>query len=206
MGFVHVPCLEQWINQEKVDFCELCGQRFPMVAQPSNVLKFFHWVSQSNWLSRTFCQQKHSTMPNDQHKNQKEDTSAASVQSAREEDGCLVPSSLPCETESSILPVVNDQPAFENSVQKGGDDGATWSQDNRAPSPPAPALVSDSEYETADDNVSHDTPSGSSNEDGSGGPMCRICHEGDQEEPLVVALQLLWHHGLRACALPRTVD
>ncbi|XP_037282295.2 uncharacterized protein LOC119175449 [Rhipicephalus microplus] len=49
MGFVHVSCLELWLNAQKVDYCELCGQRFPMEAQPCNVLRFFHWVSQSNW-------------------------------------------------------------------------------------------------------------------------------------------------------------
>ncbi|KAL1432499.1 hypothetical protein MTO96_013254 [Rhipicephalus appendiculatus] len=48
MGFVHVSCLEHWLNNQNVDFCEVCGQRFPMAAQPRRVLRFFHWVSQSD--------------------------------------------------------------------------------------------------------------------------------------------------------------
>ncbi|XP_037282294.2 E3 ubiquitin-protein ligase MARCHF8 [Rhipicephalus microplus] len=124
-------------------------------------------------------------MPNDQHVNPKEDTSMASLQSAPREEKCLVPSSLPCDTEPSMLPVANDQPASKNSSQNDRDDEVTCSQDNRTPSLPAPALVSGSENEPADDNASQDTPTDSSNEDGSNGPMCRICHEGDQEEALL---------------------
>ncbi|KAH7984082.1 hypothetical protein HPB52_016910 [Rhipicephalus sanguineus] len=52
MGYVHVSCLEHWLNNQNVDVCELCGQRFPMAVQPSSVLRFFHWVSQSNWCLR----------------------------------------------------------------------------------------------------------------------------------------------------------
>ncbi|XP_037511570.1 E3 ubiquitin-protein ligase MARCHF3 isoform X1 [Rhipicephalus sanguineus] len=121
-------------------------------------------------------------MSSEQHKNPKADTSAASLQSApREEESCLVPS--PCDSRSSMSSAVNDQPAFENSSQKGGDDVAAWSQDNRAPSLPEPELVSDSEDDPTDDNVSSDTPT--DNGAGSNGAMCRICHEGYQEEQLV---------------------
>ncbi|KAL1432498.1 hypothetical protein MTO96_013253 [Rhipicephalus appendiculatus] len=174
MGFMHASCLERWLNDRNVDICEFCGQRFPVEVERISALRFFHYLSQGNgglWPA-LLCDLLVLVL-------------LIMFTPPSEEESCPVPSSLPCDTESSIFSVVHDQPAFENSSQKGGDDGATRSQDNRAPSPPAPALVSDSEDEPANDNVSRDTPSGSSNEDGSGGPVCRICHEGDQEEPLV---------------------
>ncbi|KAH6948589.1 hypothetical protein HPB50_025185 [Hyalomma asiaticum] len=46
MGFVHVSCLEHWLNEQNVDLCEICFQRFPMAAQPSIALRFYHWISQ----------------------------------------------------------------------------------------------------------------------------------------------------------------
>ncbi|XP_065280638.1 E3 ubiquitin-protein ligase MARCHF3-like [Dermacentor albipictus] len=42
--FVHVSCLEHWLNERNVDICELCGQRFPMEAQPGSTRRFFHYV------------------------------------------------------------------------------------------------------------------------------------------------------------------
>ncbi|KAH6931949.1 hypothetical protein HPB50_001795 [Hyalomma asiaticum] len=45
MGFVHVSCLEHWFNEHNVNFCELCGQRFQMAAQPSIAIRFLHWIS-----------------------------------------------------------------------------------------------------------------------------------------------------------------
>ncbi|KAH7978099.1 hypothetical protein HPB49_004475 [Dermacentor silvarum] len=47
MGFVHVPCLEHWLNERNMDYCELCIQHFQMAAQPRSVRRFFHWVRQS---------------------------------------------------------------------------------------------------------------------------------------------------------------
>ncbi|XP_075528685.1 uncharacterized protein LOC142560224 [Dermacentor variabilis] len=47
MGFVHVSCLEHWLNERNVDICELCGQRFPMAAQPGSMRRFFHYVSRN---------------------------------------------------------------------------------------------------------------------------------------------------------------
>ncbi|XP_070385526.1 E3 ubiquitin-protein ligase MARCHF2-like [Dermacentor albipictus] len=47
MAFVHVPCLEHWLNERNVDICELCGERFPMAAQPGSARRFFHYVWQS---------------------------------------------------------------------------------------------------------------------------------------------------------------
>lgn len=92
------------------------------------------------------------------YENLREETGAASLQSApREEEGCLVSLSMPCEAMSSIISVVNDHLAFENSSQKGGDDVATRSLENRARTLPIPELVSDSEDDPADDNVSSDT-------------------------------------------------
>ncbi|KAH6945044.1 hypothetical protein HPB50_006965 [Hyalomma asiaticum] len=44
--FVHVSCIENWLNQRNVDFCGLCGERFQMAAQPSAMMQFFHWISQ----------------------------------------------------------------------------------------------------------------------------------------------------------------
>ncbi|KAH6948591.1 hypothetical protein HPB50_025187 [Hyalomma asiaticum] len=44
--FVHVSCIEKWLNQWNVDICDLCGERFQMAAQPSAVMQFFHWISQ----------------------------------------------------------------------------------------------------------------------------------------------------------------
>ncbi|KAH7983259.1 E3 ubiquitin-protein ligase MARCHF3 [Rhipicephalus sanguineus] len=55
VGFVHMSCLEHWLNQRNVDFCELCGQRFRTVAQPMTALWFFHWVSHNaGQLQRAF--------------------------------------------------------------------------------------------------------------------------------------------------------
>nr|XP_054919862.1 E3 ubiquitin-protein ligase MARCHF3-like [Dermacentor andersoni] len=48
MGFVHVSCLEHWLNERNVDICELCGQRFPMAAQPGSTRRFFHYVSRND--------------------------------------------------------------------------------------------------------------------------------------------------------------
>ncbi|KAL1426686.1 hypothetical protein MTO96_018155 [Rhipicephalus appendiculatus] len=48
MGFVHVSCIEHWLNERNVDFCELCGERFQMAAQPITVLRLLRWV----WLNR----------------------------------------------------------------------------------------------------------------------------------------------------------
>ncbi|XP_050022943.2 E3 ubiquitin-protein ligase MARCHF11-like [Dermacentor andersoni] len=47
MGFVHVSCLELWLNEQNLDICELCGEHFPMAAQPGSVRRFFHYVWQS---------------------------------------------------------------------------------------------------------------------------------------------------------------
>ncbi|KAH6948590.1 hypothetical protein HPB50_025186 [Hyalomma asiaticum] len=44
--FVHVSCIEKWLNQRNLDICDLCGERFQMAAQPSAVMQFFHWISQ----------------------------------------------------------------------------------------------------------------------------------------------------------------
>ncbi|KAH6948592.1 hypothetical protein HPB50_025188 [Hyalomma asiaticum] len=43
--FVHASCMEHWLNQRNVDFCDLCGERFQMAAQPSVATQFFHWIS-----------------------------------------------------------------------------------------------------------------------------------------------------------------
>ncbi|XP_070385454.1 E3 ubiquitin-protein ligase MARCHF8-like [Dermacentor albipictus] len=47
MGFVHVSCLEQWLNEQNVDICELCGEHFQMAAQPISARRFFDYVWQS---------------------------------------------------------------------------------------------------------------------------------------------------------------
>lgn len=53
IGFVHASCLEHWLTERNVNFCELCGHRFQVVTQPLTALRFFRWVSQSKgWLSR----------------------------------------------------------------------------------------------------------------------------------------------------------
>ncbi|XP_037503787.1 E3 ubiquitin-protein ligase MARCHF3-like [Rhipicephalus sanguineus] len=143
-------------------------------------------------------------MPNDQNKNPNAETSASSLQSVpREEESCRVswssPSSSQCPearsvrhspyisnfTESSISPGVNDPPTFANSSLNGGDGDVARSKDDKVPPLGIPELVSDSENDPADDNVSLDKPTGSCNEDGSSEVMCRICREGVEEEPLV---------------------
>ncbi|KAH6946375.1 hypothetical protein HPB50_013199 [Hyalomma asiaticum] len=43
--FVHVSCIEHWLNEMNVDICELCGQRFQMAAQPGIAMQFLHWIS-----------------------------------------------------------------------------------------------------------------------------------------------------------------
>ncbi|XP_065280633.1 E3 ubiquitin-protein ligase MARCHF2-like [Dermacentor albipictus] len=48
MAFVHVSCLEHWLNERNVDICELCGEHFPMAAQPGSARRFFHYVWQSD--------------------------------------------------------------------------------------------------------------------------------------------------------------
>ncbi|KAL1426684.1 hypothetical protein MTO96_018153 [Rhipicephalus appendiculatus] len=51
IGFVHVSCLEHWLNERNVDLCELCGERFQMAAQPITVLRLLRWVWQNKkWL------------------------------------------------------------------------------------------------------------------------------------------------------------
>ncbi|XP_037503793.1 E3 ubiquitin-protein ligase MARCHF8-like [Rhipicephalus sanguineus] len=124
-------------------------------------------------------------MPDDQRKNPNEKTSATSQQSVpSEEESCLVPSSLPCDNTSTMSSTTNNQPAFGNSSLESGVDVAAWSMNDREQSLEIPELVSGSEDDLADD-VSFHTASGTCNGGGSGGAMCRICHEGDQDEPLV---------------------
>ncbi|KAL1426688.1 hypothetical protein MTO96_018157 [Rhipicephalus appendiculatus] len=54
MGFVHVSCIEHWLNERNVDFCELCGERFQMAAQPITVLRLLRWVWRNRkWLRRS---------------------------------------------------------------------------------------------------------------------------------------------------------
>ncbi|KAL1426689.1 hypothetical protein MTO96_018158 [Rhipicephalus appendiculatus] len=44
MGFVHLSCIEELLNEKNVDFCELCGERFQMAAQPLTALRLFRRV------------------------------------------------------------------------------------------------------------------------------------------------------------------
>ncbi|XP_049267975.1 E3 ubiquitin-protein ligase MARCHF2-like isoform X2 [Rhipicephalus sanguineus] len=54
IGFVHVSCIEHWLNERNVDVCELCGQRFQMAAQTVTTLRFFRWVWRNKrWLWRS---------------------------------------------------------------------------------------------------------------------------------------------------------
>ncbi|KAL1468197.1 hypothetical protein MTO96_025612 [Rhipicephalus appendiculatus] len=56
MGFVHVSCIEHWLNYRNVDFCEFCGERFQMAAQPITVLRLriLRWVWRNRkWLRRS---------------------------------------------------------------------------------------------------------------------------------------------------------
>ncbi|XP_070385471.1 E3 ubiquitin-protein ligase MARCHF2-like [Dermacentor albipictus] len=54
MAFVHVSCLEHWLNERNVDICELCGEHFPMAAQPGSARRFFQYVWQSEgWLRQS---------------------------------------------------------------------------------------------------------------------------------------------------------
>uniref|UniRef100_A0A6M2D1Z3 Putative membrane-associated ring finger n=1 Tax=Rhipicephalus microplus TaxID=6941 RepID=A0A6M2D1Z3_RHIMP len=54
IGFVHVSCLERWLNERDVDYCELCGERFQMAAQPISALRFFCWAWRNKrWLWRS---------------------------------------------------------------------------------------------------------------------------------------------------------
>ncbi|KAH6931948.1 hypothetical protein HPB50_001794 [Hyalomma asiaticum] len=80
---------------------------------------------------------------------------------------------------------INKQPALVDSVLEGGDDVAEQSKDDEAPSLRIPEAGSDQDDGPAWNVVSLDTPTGYSNEAGSSCAMCHICHEGDQEEPLV---------------------
>ncbi|XP_070385496.1 E3 ubiquitin-protein ligase MARCHF8-like [Dermacentor albipictus] len=47
IGFVHVSCLEPWLNERNVDICELCGEHFQMAAQPISARRFFDHVWRS---------------------------------------------------------------------------------------------------------------------------------------------------------------
>ncbi|KAH7984083.1 hypothetical protein HPB52_016911 [Rhipicephalus sanguineus] len=170
MGYLHVSCLEHWLNNKNVDVCELCGQRFPMAAQPSNVLGFFHWVSQGVPREEESCRVSWSS------------PSSSQCPEARSVRHSPYISNF---TESSISPGVNDPPTFANSSLNGGDGDVARSKDDKVPPLGIPELVSDSENDPADDNVSLDKPTGSCNEDGSSEVMCRICREGVEEEPLV---------------------
>ncbi|XP_037284027.2 uncharacterized protein LOC119176774 [Rhipicephalus microplus] len=119
-------------------------------------------------------------MSNDQYKNSGEETNLDSVQSVSGiEESCPVPSSLPSGTRSSVSSEVNDEPQFMNASLKCSDGVMAQSPDDRAPSLQIPALRGESA-----DNVSQGTPTGSSSENGNNGPVCRICHGGDQEEAL----------------------
>ncbi|KAH6948579.1 hypothetical protein HPB50_025175 [Hyalomma asiaticum] len=88
------------------------------------------------------------------------------------------------ETESSPT-AISDETALVNSSLEGDDDVASRSEDDGAQTLRIPEAVSDSEEGPTLDNVSRDTPAGYSNEAWLNRPMCRICHEGDQEKPLV---------------------
>ncbi|KAL1463948.1 hypothetical protein MTO96_043112 [Rhipicephalus appendiculatus] len=85
------------------------------------------------------------------------------------------------------------------------DDTTTRFVHDRTPSPRSTEAVSDSEDEPTWDSASLDMANGYHNGAEISGTTCRICHEGDQKAQARVSLQLLWHHGLRACVVPRAL-
>ncbi|KAH8018995.1 hypothetical protein HPB51_015200 [Rhipicephalus microplus] len=101
----------------------------------------------------------------------------------RKDESCAVPSSLPSGTKNSVSSEINDELQFMNASLKCGDGIVARSPDDRAPSLSIPALLSDFVDESAD-NFSQATPTGSSSENRNNGPVCRICHGGDQEGAL----------------------
>ncbi|KAL3191031.1 hypothetical protein MRX96_058363 [Rhipicephalus microplus] len=123
-------------------------------------------------------------MSNDHPKNPGEETNRASLQTvSRKDESCAVPSSLPSGTKNSVSSEINDELQFMNASLKCGDGIVARSPDDRAPSLSIPALLSDFVDESAD-NFSQATPTGSSSENRNNGPVCRICHGGDQEGAL----------------------
>ncbi|KAL1426680.1 hypothetical protein MTO96_018149 [Rhipicephalus appendiculatus] len=91
------------------------------------------------------------------------------------------PQYLSSDTESTGSSAINDQPAFVNSSVDTEDDDAARSSDDRAPSPRSPEAVSD---QPTRDSLPLYAATGSRSRAGSSGPMCRICHEGDQKDQL----------------------
>ncbi|KAH6946374.1 hypothetical protein HPB50_013198 [Hyalomma asiaticum] len=87
--------------------------------------------------------------------------------------------------ESTMSNAINEQPELVDSVLEGGDDVAEQSKDDGAQSLRIPEAVSNSDDGPESVNVSLDTTTGHSDEARIGSAMCRICHDGDEEEPLV---------------------
>ncbi|KAL1426683.1 hypothetical protein MTO96_018152 [Rhipicephalus appendiculatus] len=53
MGFVHVSCLERWLNERNVDSCEHCGERFQISAPYITALRLLPLVWRKKWFWRS---------------------------------------------------------------------------------------------------------------------------------------------------------